>query len=359
MSVLRLAFVTTYDPDDVTSWSGIPKSMAAALRGAGCEVELVDVGYITLLDRALGRLRRRLPEREARVARRLAARIPSELLAFSPGSIAVAMRKGSVFWTDATFGAMVDFYPGAAGLSRRAIADGNALEQVALQNCAAAIYTSEWAARSAIDDYGADPAKVHVVAFGATVRRVPSREEIEHLVAAREEDPVLRLLFAGVDWVRKGGDKAIEVTRVLRDRGHDARLIVIGATPAVREAWVDVRGYLHGERDAAEYARAYQEARFLLLPTTAECFGVVFCDASAYAVPSIATRVGGVPSAVRDGINGVLLDRDSDPHAFADAIESTLPNYRALALASRQEYERRLNWEVAGQQATKIIGALT
>ena len=39
---------------------------------------------------------------------------------------------------------------------------------------------------------------------------------------------------------------------------------------------------------------------FLILPTEFDAFGIVFCEASAYGVPSIAADVGGVSQPVRE-----------------------------------------------------------
>lgn len=50
-----------------------------------------------------------------------------------------------------------------------------------------------------------------------------------------------------------------------------------------------------------------------------EGFGLVFLEAGAYGVPSIATRSGGIPEAVTDGITGLLVP-EHDPAAVAEAI---------------------------------------
>jgi glycosyltransferase involved in cell wall biosynthesis len=354
---VRLTCVTTYDAGDVRSWSGVPKFMTGALRDAGCELEFVNVGGVTRLERLESRLRGTIPERGLHAARRFARQIPDGVRAFSPGSIAVALRQGSVFWTDATFASMVDFYSTFTGLSSRAIRGGNELERRALKNCAAAIYSSDWAARSAVHDYGADPAKVHVVSFGANLREVPAPDEIERLIDTREVAP-LRLLFAGIDWERKGGDVAVSVTRLLRERGHDARLSIAGGTPPVDEPWMDIQGLLHSERDAAQYAQLYREAHFLLLPSKADTSPIVFNDANAFAVPAITTRVGGIETSIREGVNGLTVEAGAPPDAFADAIEEGLGRYRQLALSSRREFDDRLNWKFAAEAVVQIMRQL-
>lgn len=91
---------------------------------------------------------------------------------FSPGTIPIAHLKTNypiVFWADATFAGMIDFYPSFSNLCSRSIRDGNRMEQAALSKCSLAIYSSEWAAKTALDNYDVNPQKVKVVPFGANI----------------------------------------------------------------------------------------------------------------------------------------------------------------------------------------------
>src|SRR5438874_130594 len=63
----------------------------------------------------------------------------------------------------------------------------------------------------------------------------------------------------------------------------------------------------------------------LLLPSELESFGLVALEAMACEVPVIATRVGGIPEVVRDGVDGFLYDV-GDMHAMADGCLSILNN---------------------------------
>src|SRR6185436_3482760 len=94
------------------------------------------------------------------------------------------------------------------------LARGHAMEQRAIDRAALAIYSSDWAASSAIARYHADRNKVKVVPFGANIEESRTLEEVRAMIAARPRD-VCRLLFVGVGWERKGGDIAIEVARLL------------------------------------------------------------------------------------------------------------------------------------------------
>ena len=58
-------------------------------------------------------------------------------------------------------------------------------------------------------------------------------------------------------------------------------------------------------------------------PHRVEGFGLVLLEAASQGVPSLVTRVGGVPEVVVDGRSGVILD-SWDPQAIAAAIEGLL-----------------------------------
>lgn len=74
-----------------------------------------------------------------------------------------------VFWVDATFAGLRDFYPENNNLCQESIKNGNTM-QLALDRCNLAIYASHWAAQIAIDNYKINPNKVKkelaISAFG-------------------------------------------------------------------------------------------------------------------------------------------------------------------------------------------------
>ena len=76
----------------------------------------------------------------------------------------------------------------------------------------------------------------------------------------------------------------------------------------------------------------------------------MFCEASAFGVPSLTTDVGGAPTAVEDGVNGLVFPARPDPAEIAERVAELLGQpgaYRALCRSSRARYERELNWDVA------------
>jgi glycosyltransferase involved in cell wall biosynthesis len=60
-----------------------------------------------------------------------------------------------------------------------------------------------------------------------------------------------------------------------------------------------------------ELVDAYHAANTFLLPSIHEPFGVVILEAWSAGLPVLASRVGGVPGFVEDGVNGLLFEVDS------------------------------------------------
>jgi len=371
---VKLAFVTIYDARNVRSWSGTPYYMARALVREGVALEYIGPLETrkNMRSRAHAKLRNRiggayLYDRDPSVLRHYARQVESRLASlevdavFAPGTLPIAHLNTHlpvVTWTDATFASMVDYYPEVSGLCWESVRAGNRMERAALARASVALYSSAWAADSAVNDHAADPAKVFVVPFGANLKVEPSTGEVAALIEKRPRNEC-RLLFIGVDWSRKGGDLALAVASRLVESGLPTTLTVIGCQvpDAPDSDLVDCLGFIDKSTPNGEatIARLLGESHFLCLPSRAECFGMVFCEASAYGLPSISVRTGGIESAVRDGANGYLFDREGFVESAAGAIARCMANYDdmyvPLASAAREEYCSRLNWTTS----TKVL----
>jgi glycosyltransferase involved in cell wall biosynthesis len=225
-----------------------------------------------------------------------------------------------------------------------------------------AAYPSQWAAASARDHYGVPDERIRVVAYGANFDDVPSRAEA---TSQRSRD-VCHLLFVATDWDRKGGDVAYQAMRALRDGGVDAELTVVGCNPprSTSDPHLRVYGRLDKQVDAdcRRLSQLYLKSHFLLVPTRADCFGMVFAEASAHGTPSIAADTGGVSGAVASGENGFLLPPGSEPAAYAALIANLFTDharYQALVRSSRTMFEEHLNWDAWGRRMSEYIAALS
>jgi glycosyltransferase involved in cell wall biosynthesis len=366
---MRFIVLGHADPLDEGFWSGTPMHIVGALRDAGHEVATIGPlePRVTLWGRIKGRFYRHafgqnyLINRDPSVCRARAAQA-NRLLRYHTGADAVIVPYPPdaaylecpaplILVHDATWHQLLDFYPGyeRSNLAPETVRGGLELDRRALATCDRALYASQWAANSAVQDYGVDRSKVKVVPLGAGLAIAPSRDAIARSIDARRHGP-MRLLFVGVDWHRKGGDLAIEVARRLHDGGISVELQIVGCEPpGTLPDFVRRFGFLSKQnpQQAALIHRLFLEASFFIMPSRAECFGLVFCESAAFGLPVIATNVGGIPEILGDQEWGMMLSPAAPPEEYARVIRAACADfakYERMAWAAREDFEARLNW---------------
>ncbi|MEH2588332.1 glycosyltransferase family 4 protein [Bradyrhizobium sp. AZCC 1721] len=375
----RIAFATIGDASEVRFWSGTPFHMSKSLASKGHEV--VHIGPLSApilpLYKAYSKLCRTFRTRglspfhagpvvaqyAADAARKISAVSPDIVFAPAGSTFAWSVPKGVplVYASDATFRLVENYHPNYRNLSRAAREIAERLERDTIARADLVLYPSEWAAESAVRDYGADRARVHVIPWGANLEEAPDRAS----VFGRRKSGPCRLLFIGANWEEKGADIAIGALAELRDRGLEAELVICGCTPPgpVTQEGLTIIPYLdkNDREQRNRLDQLYRDADFFLLPTRADCYGIVFCEAAAHGVPSIAPATGGVPSAIRDGETGILLPPNATKGDYATVISETFANPDRLARlrqSSRGAFEARLNWQAWGRRVSDLIETL-
>jgi glycosyltransferase involved in cell wall biosynthesis len=377
---MRIAFVANsyLDPGKHNSWSGLPFFIRRSLERVGVTVETCILSEPNPLGGALRYAywrfllgRRYVRACEARVLRHYSKEIDRRLRSmkvdavFCPSSWPVAYFEGAVptvFWTDACFAGMVDFYKSFANLAESSMVDGHAAERAALRNCARAIYSSEWAASTARDRYSADPSKIRVVPFGGNILEKPSIGEVAMFVSLRESRQC-NLLLIGVDWERKGAEIAVETVKSLNSRGMPSRLTIVGCVPPRSSdlpPFVEVIPFISKEtyEGGRRFTEICRRSYFLIMPSRADCTPVAIAEANYFGLPCLATDVGGIPSIVTDEINGHLFHLRARGDSYADYILDVISDisiYRSLAIRSAEEADRRFSWEASGAKVLSIL----
>jgi glycosyltransferase involved in cell wall biosynthesis len=378
---MNIAYVTSDDPHDLRSWSGLSHHIAESLKPHGANIHYLGplasvvspfMGVKRRFWRLLGR--EILEGREPSIVRGWGRQVTEKLRGLDADLILAthtellsefASDLPIAYWSDSNFGCMLDAYPYFKNLNPFAIRRGHDYERRALQRADLVIYACDWARDAAISQYGADPAKVKVIPFGANIRCDRTAADVDKLIAARPKDRC-NLLFLGKVWARKGGDIAVAVAEELNRAGLPTTLTLIGSQPPegrALPAFVRKTGFINKSDPAGlkQFNDLIAESHFLILPSRAEAFGIVFCEAASFGVPSLATRAGGIPSAVRDGGNGQTFPLAAPPAEYAAFIRRHFANYadyEALARSAFREYETRLNWGVSGAAAMGHLRAV-
>jgi spore coat protein SA len=92
-----------------------------------------------------------------------------------------------------------------------------------------------------------------------------------------------------------------------------------------------------------------------------EGLGLVFLEASAAGLPIIATRRGGIPEIVREGENGLLLERHDDAGELAEKIVSLIKDRdqrQRLGKQGRAWVLANFSWEKVAQDLERVYDQL-
>jgi glycosyltransferase involved in cell wall biosynthesis len=169
----------------------------------------------------------------------------------------------------------------------------------------------------------------------------------------------LNLLFTAVLVPSKGVMVLLEALKLLRERGVDVELRLMGQWGSAdfeREclAFIEREGLqdrvrVLGLRGGAVKQQDFREADLFCFPShyENEVNPVVLMEALSYSLPIVTTRWRGIPAIVQDGENGLLVE-PQDPVALADAVQRLVldPELRnVIAQRARRIFEERYTLE--------------
>ena len=99
----------------------------------------------------------------------------------------------------------------------------------------------------------------------------------------------------------------------------------------------------------------YRASDLVCVPSYSESFGLVALEAQACGTPVVATAVGGLRTAVADGISGVLVD-GHDPRAWSSILARLLsePQRRILLSMGAVEHASHFGWDVTARGTLDI-----
>jgi glycosyltransferase involved in cell wall biosynthesis/uncharacterized membrane protein YbhN (UPF0104 family) len=171
--------------------------------------------------------------------------------------------------------------------------------------------------------------------------------------------PPVRVVAAGRLVPEKGFEVLIEAARILAAEGLDLTVEIVGDGPGARrlEALAqeaDGRVRLTSSIAPSELGSHIERAHALVAPSLREGMGLVALEALSYGRPVIASRTGGLPEAVADGEDGLLVP-PGDAQALARAIRQLpLPPPRGASLKKHLPEEVAKGHARVYQEASQI-----
>jgi len=158
----------------------------------------------------------------------------------------------------------------------------------------------------------------------------PYREKIYFNTGRQQRDQ--RLLFVGRLIPGKGGDLLIEALQILKARGRDIGLRVLGEGPERARLQELARGLpveFEGIKTRKELAEIFNQHRVLVIPSMCdETFGLIALEGLACGCQVIAANDGGLPEAI--GPCGRIFPR-GDAKALAEMIEQSQGGFNGLS----------------------------
>jgi D-inositol-3-phosphate glycosyltransferase len=216
-----------------------------------------------------------------------------------------------------------------------------------------------------VDLYGADPARVAVVEPGVDLDRFQPASPSERLASRRRLGlPVTGHVVAFVGRIQplKAPDVLLRAAASLRAADPElaaalTTVIVGGPSGSGLDrptALIELASSL-GISDSVrflppipreELADLYRAADLVAVPSHNESFGLVALEAQACGTPVVAAAVGGLVTAVRDGISGALVD-GHDPADWARVLGRLLaePARRADLARGAVEHAHAFSWD--------------
>ena len=99
----------------------------------------------------------------------------------------------------------------------------------------------------------------------------------------------------------------------------------------------------------------YRAADVCVVPSYSESFGLVAVEAQACGTPVVAARVGGLPTAVADGVSGLLVD-GHDPRVWGAALSDVIADRRRLERWSRDAvvHASRFGWDATADATLEV-----
>ncbi|MCT0229494.1 glycosyltransferase family 4 protein [Synechococcus sp. CS-1324] len=264
------------------------------------------------------------------------------------------------FYIDATTRQIFDDYGLGDPISASFRAEALTRERLAYQQAGSVICMAQWTANSVINDYGIDPAKVHVVPGGANLdeARLAELAEPASPPLPSEEAP-LRLGFLGKDWPRKGGPFLLTVAEALQRQGIPSRVRAIGVDPArlPHHPLLEPLGFINKQTDTPRFVAELRSWHFGALFSSAEAAPRSNLECLRLGVPLIAHAVGGIPSTLPDAGCGQLFPAHPSASEVANWLVDRLTPYQRYlawraALAPRW---REFTWAAAVEQLAVVL----
>lgn len=241
------------------------------------------------------------------------------------------------------------------------------IERRVYQRADAVMAVSEALADHLVAD-GVDREKIHVVPNGADIdvfAAAPSRDECRAKLGLGDE---FTIGFVGSLKAWHGVDVLLAAFEMMRRRGTDARLVIVGTGPC--ETALREQAARFGLNGAVSFTGAVAHEEIPALLGAMDVAAAPFRDAPGFYFSPIklfeymaagtcvvASRLGQIAEVIEDGVTGLLCD-PGDPKALAAALERARRSVElrsSLGEAASDAARSRHTWARAAEEVSRIV----
>ena len=189
---------------------------------------------------------------------------------------------------------------------------------------------------------------------------------------ARTGEPYRILSTGRLHWT-KGYEFGLMAIRALIDEGHDVHYEIVGSGPdeghlrySARELGLSDRVTFAGKRSSTEVRAALEQCDVYMLPSLSEGISNAALEAMAMEIPVVTTSAGGMPEAITDQVDGLVV-APREARALAAGIGRLLQDRTLrirLGVEARNRVERDFSLErqirkFASEYRSLVAGVLS
>lgn len=366
---VKIAYITETSPDDRHAWSGTAHYVFEALKKNNHDVKALGpdkpkfIGYLCMVlnQLSLKIFKKRFDYRHSTIYSKAFGRIFTKKLKAIEHDIIVVCggteygayiktQKPIYIIVDRTIEGALNYHSILTNLWDFSKKQSINTDKKAMMESHKVFFSSQWAANHAKTFYGLPDTKSVVLPFGANMDILPSAEYVFRHKTNTDE---CKLLLVGTMWKNKGADIAVNALNILLKNGIKAHLTIVGCQPEtpINHNHITIIPFLNknSKEGLKKLEELFLEHSFFILPTRFDCTPIVFCEASAYALPILSSNTGGVAGHVKENINGFLISYEDKGESYAKKVIELWNNkeeYHKLTLSTRALFDKELNWQV-------------
>ncbi len=197
--------------------------------------------------------------------------------------------------------------------------------------------------------------------FKGTVKVIPNGVDTRKYAPPKERilGKPYRISFVGRISSEKNIPTIIKAFKKIREKLGEVELVIMGKGPLLKkyiEKYGGIKGVqFKGYVSEGEKIRVLRSSHLFIFPSLAEAQGISLIEAISCGLPCITSRIGGMPSVIKHGFNGFLVNPfDADKIAdYAVKILSSEHLYHKMSANARKFAVEYFDWNKIAEKTLK------